>query len=206
MGHKRGKTTVHLKGWWAEAYRADVGWAIGDGQEHGDDPNWDAREAEQLYSLLEEDIVPCFYKRDDKGIPRSWVACMRTSMAELTPQLSANRMVREYVDKLYSKCAKSYRKRSANGVQETVLLCGWYNSLRENWHKLRFGNLDIQRHEDSYVVTVAVYLDDIDSKAIRVQLYAEPVDDAKPEIHAMEIARIVSGTGNGYSFNPQSDC
>ena len=64
----------------------------------------------QLYGLLENDIIPCFYERDSKGIPRSWVARMRASMAELTPQFSANRMVREYVDKLYSVCRKELSK------------------------------------------------------------------------------------------------
>jgi starch phosphorylase len=195
-----GLNVSELDGWWAEAYQADVGWAIGDGQEHGADPNWDAREAEQLYSLLEEEIVPCFYERDSKGIPRSWVARMRASMAELTPNFSANRMVREYVDKLYSRCAKSYRKRSDNRANEAVLLCRWRDSLTKSWHKLRFGNLDIQRHEDSYIVTVTVYLGDIDSRAIQVQLYAEPKGDAEPEIHIMEMAGAVSGTVNGYLY------
>jgi starch phosphorylase len=195
-----GLNISELDGWWAEAYRDDVGWAIGDGQEHGDDQNWDARESEELYQLLENDIVPCFYERDSKGIPRSWVARMRASMAELTPQFSANRMVREYVDKLYSVSANSYRRRTADGAREAVLVCHWRDSLRKNWQKLRFGNLDIQREENSYVATVTVYLGEIDSKAIQVQLYAEPEDDAKPEIHFMEIAGTVTGAVDGYLY------
>ena len=70
----------------------------------------------------------------------------------------------------------------------------------ESWHKLRFGTLDVQRQDDSYVVTVTVYLDDIDSKAIQVQLYAEPEDGTEPEIHVMEIAGAVAGTVNGYLY------
>jgi starch phosphorylase len=195
-----GLNVSELDGWWSEAYRADVGWAIGDGQEHGADPNWDAREAEQLYSLLDEEIVPCFYERDSKGIPRRWVARMRSSMAELTPQFSANRMVREYVDKLYSAAAKRYQRRTANEAREAVLLCRWRDSLMESWHKLRFGSLDVQKEDDIYVMTVTVYIDGIDSKAIQVQLYAEPEDGTEPEIHVMEIAGAVAGTVNGYLY------
>jgi starch phosphorylase len=68
-----------LDGWWAEAYTPEVGWALGDGQEHGDDPAWDAAEAEALYDLLEREVIPEFYARDGQGIPTAWVARMRTA-------------------------------------------------------------------------------------------------------------------------------
>ena len=85
-----------LDGWWAEAYAPDIGWALGDGREHDDDPAWDAVEAEALYGLLEREVIPEFYARDERGIPRAWVARMRESMARLTPRFSTNRAVREY--------------------------------------------------------------------------------------------------------------
>ena len=77
-----------LDGWWAEAYTPEVGWALGDGQEHGDDPAWDAVEAEALYDLLEREVIPEFYTRDEQGIPTAWVTRMRESMARLTPRFS----------------------------------------------------------------------------------------------------------------------
>ncbi len=63
----------------------EVGWALGDGREHGEDPAWDAVEAEALYALLEKEVAPAFYSRDQQGIPVAWVARMRESMARLTP-------------------------------------------------------------------------------------------------------------------------
>jgi glycogen phosphorylase len=195
-----GLNVSELDGWWAEAYQADVGWAIGDGQEHGDDPNLDSREAEQLYELLENDIIPCFYDRDSDGIPREWVARMRASMAELTPHFSANRMVREYVDKLYSRAAEQFKRRTADKAREAALLCHWRDSIVQSWHKLRFGNLDIQRQDDSYAVMVTVYLADIDPKAVQVQLYADPSEGIEPEIHIMEMADVIPETVNGYTY------
>src|SRR5208337_3567505 len=85
-----------LDGWWAEAYTPEVGWALGDGKEHRDDPAWDAEEAEALYALLEQEVIPSFYDRDRDGNPSGWIARMRESMARLTPRFSANRTVREY--------------------------------------------------------------------------------------------------------------
>jgi starch phosphorylase len=77
-----------LDGWWAEAYTPEVGWALGDGREHGDDPQWDAAEAEALYQLLEREVIPQFYTRDSKGVPTAWVERVRASMAQLTGQFS----------------------------------------------------------------------------------------------------------------------
>jgi starch phosphorylase len=195
-----GLNLSELDGWWAEAYQIDFGWAVGDGQEHGDDPTLDSIEAEQLYGLLENDIIPCFYNRDGSGIPRGWVARMRASMAELTPQFSTNRMVREYVDKLYSWAAKQYARRTADKAREAALLCHWRDSLVQSWHKLHFGSLDVRKQDDSYVMAVPVYLDDIDSKAIQVQLYADPPEGTEPEIHVMEIANAIPGNANGYVY------
>ena len=62
-----------LDGWWAEAYTSEVGWALGDGREHGDDPGWDAHEANALYDLLEREAISEFYTRDERGIPAAWV-------------------------------------------------------------------------------------------------------------------------------------
>ncbi len=103
-----GMNLSELDGWWAEAYSPQVGWAIGDGKEHGDDPNVDAAEAEELYTLLEREIIPKFYQRDDQGIPTQWIAMMRESMAQLTPVFSANRTVREYTEKHYLPGAAAY--------------------------------------------------------------------------------------------------
>ena len=77
------------------------------------DPAWDNAEAEMLYQLLEQEVVPEFYTRDEQGIPNAWVARMRESMARLTPQFSANRAVREYTEKCYLPAATNYLSRTA---------------------------------------------------------------------------------------------
>ena len=107
-----GLNLSELDGWWAEAYSNDVGWALGDGLEHGDDPAWDAKEAEQLYTLLEQEVIPEFYKRDNSGIPAGWIARVRESMARLTPAFSATRCVLEYTAKYYLPLAAAYLRRT----------------------------------------------------------------------------------------------
>ena len=102
-----GLNLSELDGWWAEAYVPDLGWAIGDGQEHGNDPSWDAAEAEALYERLEREVIPEFYTRNEKGIPTAWVNRMRESMARLTPHFAADRAVREYTEQHYLPAAVS---------------------------------------------------------------------------------------------------
>ena len=109
-----GLNLSELDGWWAEAYTPEVGWALGDGREHGDDPAWDAAEADALYDLLEREVIPEFYARDGSGISTAWVKRMRESMAQLTPRFSTNRSVREYTEQHYLPAAAAYRQRAAD--------------------------------------------------------------------------------------------
>ncbi|MBI4774427.1 MAG: alpha-glucan family phosphorylase [Deltaproteobacteria bacterium] len=195
-----GLNLSELDGWWAEAYAPETGWAIGDGREHDDDSSWDAREADQLYRLLEEEVIPAFYKRGSDGIPKEWVARMRVSMAELTPRFSANRMVREYVERLYLPAASAYRDRVADGARKAVLLGNWRDSLETHWQQLRFGNLEVHEQEGQYTFKVPVYLGELDPGAVQVQIYADSHDEEEPMVHTMKPGEEITGSAGGYMY------
>jgi starch phosphorylase len=165
-----------LDGWWAEAYTSEVGWALGDGQEHGDDPAWDAAEAEALYDLLEKQVVPEFYARDQNGRPVRWIERMRKSMATLTPQFSANRTVREYTEKYYLPAAANYLKRAADKGAAGVSIIHTRNELSTRWEGINLGEVQKAAIKDGYSFQVAIGLNGIDSAAIAVELYAEDVN------------------------------
>lgn len=195
-----GLNLSELDGWWAEAYCPEAGWALGDGREHGEDPSWDDHEADQLYRLLEEEVIPCFYDRDESGIPRAWVARMRKSMAELTPRFSSNRMLREYVDRFYLPAGRNYRDRKANNAEKAAEIRRWQESLKKNWHRLRFGTLEIQASEDTYHFSLPVYLNGLDPGTVIVQIYADPSDGGEPEIYPMARGRRLADTQSAYSY------
>ena len=196
-----GLNLSELDGWWAEAHCPETGWALGDGQEHGDDPAWDAREAEELYALLEQEVIPCFYERDDKGIARGWVARMRMSMAELTPRFSSNRMLREYVEKLYLPAGEAFRKRIAEGAGRAAELLRWCESIEKNWQRLHYGRLKASEEEGLYTFSVPVYLEQVDPDGIAVQLYAEGREGGEPEIHPMNRDEPLPGAVDGYRYS-----
>jgi starch phosphorylase len=196
-----GLNLSELDGWWAEAYRPEVGWALGDGLEHDEDPAWDAWEAEQLYRLLEEEVIPAFYNRGTDGVPQAWVNRMRLSMAELTPQFSSNRMVREYMERLYLPAAENFRERTAEGARRAALLCQWRDSLTTHWPGLRFGDLAHREEEGHYIFEVAVFLNGLDPASVHVQLYAEPQNGEKPEIHLMAPGGEAGDPGKGSTYS-----
>lgn len=171
-----GINVSQLDGWWAEAYTPEVGWAIGDGHAHGDDPAWDAKEAEQLYNLLENEVVSEFYTRNEHGLPTRWLSRMRASMSQLTPRFSAVRTVREYTERHYLPAAAAYRERAAfKGAMGTSIV-NWEHSVTEKWGSLKFGEIRIQSSQNEHSFEADVYLDGLDPKFVRLELYADGLD------------------------------
>ena len=175
-----------LDGWWAEAYTPDVGWALGDGREHGDDPAWDAVEATALYELLEQEVIPEFYARDEQGIPRSWIARMRESMAQLTPPFSANRAVREYTEQQYLPAASAYRQRAADKGAMGMQIVDWRRAMEAQWATLRFGEEKITTIARQHRFEIEVFLNGLDPKAVRVELYADGINGGLPVRQEMD--------------------
>ena len=190
-----------LDGWWAEAYTPEVGWALGDGREHGDDPVRDALEAEQLYNILEQQVVPEFYKRNEKGIPVTWIKRMRESMSQLTPRFSADRAVREYTEQHYLPAAKTYLERSGNKSALAGKIVEWRHTLEHKWAALYFGEVKIEKQGEQYMFDVQVYTNDLDPKTVRVELYADRINGSDPVRKVMERGKKLEGTYNGYLYH-----
>jgi glycogen phosphorylase len=182
-----------LDGWWAEAYFPDLGWAIGDGQEHGADPAWNRAEAEMLYHSLEQEVIPEFYARDGQGIPTAWVARMRESMARLTPQFSANRAVREYTEQRYLPAASKYQSRTAQKGLLGRQIVEFRHRLEKQWSALHFGEVKVETSGGQHVFEVQVFLSDLDPQAVRVELYASGFRARAPVRQEMKLAAEQSG-------------
>jgi starch phosphorylase len=195
-----GLNLSELDGWWAEAYTPEAGWALGDGQEHGDDPAWDAAEAETLYALLEREIVPAFYTRDARSLPTAWIAKMRESMACLTPRFSTNRVVREYTDGYYLPAAQRFRERAHDKGALGTQLLAWRRHLDECWHDARFGEVRAETRQDHHQLGVDVHLGRLDPDAVRVELYADATDGGEPLRHVMARGRKLEGAAAGYEY------
>lgn len=189
-----------LDGWWAEAYTPEVGWALGDGKQHDDEAAWDSKEAEQLYHLIENEIAPEFYNRDENGIPKAWIQRIRSSMTQLTSQFSATRSVREYTEKYYLQAASKYRQRASNGGAEAQEIVAWKSNVTTHWPGVRFGAVTVETVGESHIFDAQVYLSELSPDSIRVEVFSE----AEPSQRvAMARKQPLAGEVNGFHYHAE---
>jgi starch phosphorylase len=185
-----------LDGWWAEAYSPELGWALGDGEEHGDDPAWDVTEANALYELLENEVIPEFYQRDVHGLPRTWLQRIRESMAQLTPQFSVTRTLREYTEQRYLPAAASYIQRAANQGKRAAEIVAQQQNLTQHWESIHFGTRRDSTRDGQHYVEVEVYIDNFPAQGIQVELHAEMKGNAESVRHGMQLLELASSSAS----------
>jgi starch phosphorylase len=190
-----------LDGWWAEASSPDVGWALGDGQEHAEDPALDGVEANALYDVLERQVIPEFYARDASGIPRAWVRRMRESMARLTPRFSTNRSVREYTEEHYLPAAAMYRKRAADKGAGGRDIARSIAATNDKWATLRLGELHVQRRGEENLMEVPASLGDLDPAAVQIELYADGAAGKESVRQEMKRGRSAEGAPGRFVYS-----
>jgi starch phosphorylase len=181
-----GLNISELDGWWAEAYTPEIGWAIGDGKEHGEDPAWDASEVESLYTLLEQQVVPEFYARDSEGMPARWLGRIRESMATLTPEFSASRAIRDYTNDHYLPAAAGYNARAADDGAVGSDVMEWQQSITRGWPTLRFGKVTVETRDGEHRFHIGVVPGELRPAQFSVELYAAPPGqtETRPEVIA----------------------
>jgi starch phosphorylase len=189
-----GLNVSELDGWWAKAYTPEVGWALGDGKEHGEDPAWDATEAEALYALLEREVIPEFYDRAANGMPSKWLNRIRESMARLTPEFSAGRAIREYTENHYLPAASGYRDRAAGDSALGASLLNWQRDSAKRWQTVRFGKVDIDTQNGWHSFRVRVFPGEVKPDELQVELYAEPVQG-----DASTVANMAENQGDAHA-------
>jgi starch phosphorylase len=165
-----------LDGWWDEIYTPEIGWGIGQRQEHEDVEFWDDIEADELYTLLEEQIVPMFYDRGDERMPRKWIEMMKNNMVTNCPSFNSNRMLEEYTENMYLPAHEKAEKLFADSFKKAKDLSAWKTKLKQEWNSLRFLNVETSDTKElnvasSFEIKTEVYLGKILPEDIDVQVY-----------------------------------
>jgi len=192
-----GLNLSELDGWWAEAYRPEVGWSL-NGMESEQN---DKEQAEMLFNLLENEIVPAFYERNNCGIPQRWVSKMRESMTALTPYFSANRMVREYTERFYLPLADKYHQRTANNAELGRSLTKWLARLNDLWSKIHVVHVEIEERNAMHFFSLQIYLGDLTEQDVSVEVFSEPTKSDTENVIEMQIDQPIPGTVNGFVYS-----
>ncbi len=166
-----------LDGWWAEFFDGENGWAIPSADAAGDSAERDELEATALYDLIEHQVAPRFYDRGPDGIPTRWVESIRHTLATLSPRLSADRMVREYVERLYVPAAISARSLMVDEAAGARELAAWKQRIIEAWPAVGVGSV-----ETGGVDTVPEVGDELHVRA-RIRLDGLSTEDVTVELH-----------------------
>ena len=171
-----------LDGWWDECYDGTNGWAIASADDDPDLGRRDQREAVSLFGLLEREIVPLFYKRDDKGLPQGWIEMMKRNWSTLGPFVTAARMVRDYTTDLYEPAAKDGRRLTADGGARAKRLAAWKAGVTKAWPRVAITSLDVDESTASEgevrTATVHVELNGLAAPDVAVQLIHGGIDSA----------------------------
>ncbi|WP_027328776.1 alpha-glucan family phosphorylase [Marinimicrobium agarilyticum] len=161
-----------LDGWWAEAWRPEFGWALGNGDARPREA--DPEEAEALYRILEADITPSFYRRDASDLPAGWLERVRHSMAHLTVPFSSNRMIRQYLDDYYEPAARALAERQRENGALAAELFQWHATVSLHWHEIHLGELQFDEDNGHRRVGLNIQLGGLSPEYIAVQLIADP--------------------------------
>lgn len=125
-----------LDGWWSEGYEGTNGWAIGAEREYATEAAQDEADALSLYTTLEQEIVPAFFERDERGIPSRWLRVMRNSIATVAPSFSLDRMLKDYLARYYLPASALGAQVSADGYAGARALAAWEARIRAGWPQL----------------------------------------------------------------------
>jgi starch phosphorylase len=173
-----------LDGWWDEAYTHDVGWAIGHGEEYTDTAYQDQLEANALYEILEESVIPLFYMRGRDQLPVEWIRMMKTSMHQLTPVFNTDRMVREYCQRFYMKAKEHYERLSSDAFAPAYQLAEWKSQLFRSWSSVTIESAEMLngtpepfKVDTDIPVKATVRLGALKPEDVTVEMYVGRLDE-----------------------------
>lgn len=196
-----------LDGWWNEYYDGENGWAIPSADAAGDSAERDALEAEAMYDLIEHQIAPRFYDRDDEGLPRRWLRNIRHTLATLSPELSADRMVSEYVERLYVPAARARRAISARSYAPARDLAQWKARVAAEWPNVAVAHVEsggVQSPQVGDELTVRAYVElaglSADDVLVDVVFGRARDGDELADVHHMPLALEAHELGQPATF------
>ncbi len=197
-----------LDGWWLEGYREGAGWALTEKRTYQNQEHQDQLDAATIYSILETEILPLYYARNNKGYSTGWVKTIKNSIAQIAPHYTMKRQLDDYYSKFYIREAEHFHKLAANNYEKAKALADWKEEVAAKWdsievvsmercEELRKGNVESGK---DYTITCV-----IDEKGLEDAIGVEMVvthtnGEGKESIYSVTPLEMVKREGNLYTF------
>ena len=197
-----------LDGWWLEGYREGAGWALTEKRTYQNQEQQDQLDAATIYSLLENEILPLYYAKNEKGYSEGWIKTVKNSIAQIAPHYTMKRQLDDYYDKFYNRLAARAAVLNANNYQKAREIAHWKEVVAERWDninvvsvekapELTSSNVMTGRAYDISVTVDEQGLDDV----VGVELVCLRADkDAKLHVSQVEPLNVVRREGNLFTF------
>jgi len=193
-----------LDGWWHEGFNGNNGWAIAAEISDGTVEFQSAVDANSLYQLLENQIIPLYYAKPDGKLPLAWLQLMRESIRSVTPVFNTHRMVKEYTERLYIPAARSHENFAQNGCEPATQLSQWKARMRKDWPQVRIHDVQVRNKDrqnilvgESLQVSAHVYLGDVDPNHVRVEAYHGEADNGGIKNPSVSVLNASGRNGDG---------
>lgn len=194
-----------LDGWWVEGYREGAGWALKQERTYQNQGYQDQLDAATIYSLLENEILPLYYNRNEQGFSEGWIKTIKNSIATIAPHYTMKRQLDDYYDKFYSKEAANFKKLAANNNRLAKELAAWKETVAERWDAIRVVSKDdsaLSAAETGKEYTLRYVIDEQGlNDAVGLELVSIKTDkNGEEHIFRKREFKMVGREGNNYTF------
>ena len=200
-----------LDGWWYEGYRKGAGWALTEKRTYQNQSYQDQLDAATIYRLLEREIIPMYYNKNEKGYSEEWIKVIKNSIAQIAPHYTMKRQLDDYYDKFYNREAARFKEISANDNKIAKEIAQWKETVAERWDSIRVvsawsdipsTSIEMGRGYTAKYVIDEQGLDD----AVGLELVCVKEDKNGDEVVANIIPfKVISREGNIYTFEGKID-
>ena len=195
-----------LDGWWLEGYREGAGWALTEKRTYQNQEYQDQLDAATIYGLLENEIIPLYYDKNEKGYSEGWIKVIKNSIATIAPHYTMKRQLDDYYEKFYNKQAKRFHMLEANNYQKAKEIAHWKETVAERWDSIRVvtaeNNLPADGPENGVEYTFKFVIDEQGlNDAVGLEFVSIATDETgRDYVHDIHPFEVVAHAGNLYTF------
>lgn len=198
-----------LDGWWLEGYVKGAGWALTEKRTYENQEHQDQLDAATIYSILENEIIPLYFKKEEQGYSPEWIQYIKNSIAQITPRYTTKRMIDDYIEKFYTKLASRSAVLKENKFEKAKEIAAWKETMAQGWDAIEVINANFpeklihnpQVGED-YQLDVVLDVKDLKYKGVGVEMVVtRSGENNKDILYDVEELQLVKSEGTKLYFN-----